>query len=214
MAVARAGAGEFLPDSRELDELRTAAASCRGCGLYQHATQTVFGDGPSEARVIMVGEQPGDREDKTGEPFVGPAGGLLDKALDEAGIDRELVYVTNAVKHFKFTVPERGKRRIHQKPSRTEVVACRPWLVAEIEAIQPDVVICLGATAAQSLLGSSFRVTQRRGMLIDFEGAELTSPPKVLATVHPSSVLRAPDEDRKQAYADLVADLRVAAKAV
>lgn len=212
--AAHAGAEEFVPESRDLDGLRSAAAGCRGCGLYRDATQTVFGDGPAEARVIMVGEQPGDREDRTGEPFVGPAGGLLDKALEEAGIDRGLVYVTNAVKHFKFTLPERGKRRIHQKPSRTEIVACRPWLVAEIESIRPDVVICLGATAAQSLLGSSFRVTQHRGELIGFDAGDLPSPPKVLATVHPASVLRAPDEDRKKAYADLVADLSVAAKAV
>lgn len=181
---------------------------CRGCELYRDATQAVFGAGPRSARVLIVGEQPGDREDLAGEPFVGPAGRLLDKALAEAGIDRDAVYVTNAVKHFKFTRKEGGKRRIHQKPGRTEVVACRPWLDAEIAAVEPDVVVCLGATAAQALLGPSFRVSKQRGEPLT---AKLGDPPRettVLATVHPSAVLRARDADREQAFDDLVRDLR------
>lgn len=213
MAIAASGAAEFVPETTDLDRLRDAAQGCRGCGLYQNATQAVFGAGPVEASVIIVGEQPGDREDLSGEPFVGPAGGILNRALDEAGIDRELTYVTNAVKHFKFVPPERGKRRIHQKPSRTEIVACRPWLLAEITALEPNLVICLGATAAQSLLGTSFRITKQRGELLSLEHADLSFAPKVLATAHPSVVLRSKDEDRKRAYADLLADLRVAATA-
>jgi DNA polymerase len=194
-----------------LDELRRAASGCTGCDLYRDATQTVFGDGPSRARAVLVGEQPGDQEDRAGEPFVGPAGRLLDRALDDAGIDRDQVYVTNAVKHFKFHLDERGKRRIHEKPSRGEVVACRPWLLAELGAIRPGLVVCLGATAAQSLLGTAFRLTKQRGELVAL-------PPDVgldghaLATVHPSAVLRAPDRDL--AYKGLVEDLTVAARAI
>lgn len=210
-------AADFLPADRDIDSLRSAAASCQGCELYRHATQTVFGDGPADAKLVVVGEQPGDKEDTAGEPFVGPAGSLLDRALTEAGIDRREAYVTNAVKHFKFVPPERGKRRIHQKPSRTEVVACRPWLVAEVNTLRPDLVLCLGATAAQSVLGTSFRITRQRGQLLEWdadEAGEIADPPAVLATTHPASVLRARDEDRKRAYADLVDDLRVAAQAL
>ncbi|PXY21976.1 UdgX family uracil-DNA binding protein [Prauserella flavalba] len=203
------GAQRYLPEGRGLAELREAAGRCRGCDLYADATQTVFGAGPQNARVLMVGEVPGDREDATGKPFVGPAGGLLDKAMKDAGIDRGGVYVTNAVKHFRFTPAERGKRRIHKKPSRGQIVACRPWLVAELEAVTPGVVVCLGATAAQSLLGTDFRVSQQRGELLDLPGGEA----RVLATAHPSAILRAPAEDREQAYQELVKDLRVVAKA-
>ena len=210
-------AADFLPADRDIDSLRSAAASCQGCGLYRHATQTVFGDGPGDAKLLVVGEQPGDKEDTAGEPFVGPAGSLLGRALTEAGIDRRAAYVTNAVKHFKFVPPERGKRRIHQKPSRTEVVACRPWLVAEVNTLRPDLVLCLGATAAQAVLGTSFRITRQRGQLLEWdadEAGEIPDPPAVLATTHPASVLRARDEDRKRAYAELVDDLRVAAQAL
>jgi len=210
-------AADFLPADRDIDSLRSAAASCQGCGLYRHATQTVFGDGPDDAKLLVVGEQPGDKEDTAGEPFVGPAGSLLGRALTEAGIDRREAYVTNAVKHFKFVLPERGKRRIHQKPSRTEVVACRPWLVAEVNTLRPDLVLCLGATAAQAVLGTSFRITRQRGQLLEWdadEAGEIPDPPAVLATTHPASVLRARDEDRKRAYAELVDDLRVAAQAL
>jgi uracil-DNA glycosylase len=185
--------------------LRAAAGRCRDCDLYRGATQTVFGAGPDDARMVLVGEQPGDQEDRAGEPFVGPAGRLLDRALADAGIDRSTVYVTNAVKHFKFT--ERGKRRIHQKPGRTEVVACRPWLLGELARVAPELVVCLGAVAAQSLLGTSFRLTMHRGEVMDLPD----SPARVTATVHPSSVLRAPDRD--EAYDGLVADL-VAARGV
>ncbi|GAA5158801.1 MULTISPECIES: UdgX family uracil-DNA binding protein [Amycolatopsis] len=205
-------ASEFVPGSLELPRLREASRGCRGCDLYQDATQTVFGEGPPEADVLILGEQPGDREDREGEPFVGPAGKLLDRALVEAGIDRERVYVTNAVKHFKFTRSERGKQRIHKKPSRGEIVACRPWLVAELKAVRPRLVILLGATAASSLMGPSFKVTEHRGTLIEapeeFEG----TPEQVLPAVHPSSVLRAPDRDA--AYEALVADLKAAPRAL
>jgi uracil-DNA glycosylase len=181
-------------------ELREAACRCRNCDLYRDATQTVFGSGPVQAKLMMVGEQPGDQEDRAGEPFVGPAGRLLDRALADAGIDRDDVYLTNAVKHFKFKPAERGKRRIHQKPARSEVAACRPWLMSEIAEIKPKLIVCLGATAAQSLLGMGFKLTQHRGEVLEFEGT------KVTATVHPSAVLRAPDRDA--AYKDFVADLR------
>lgn len=212
MTATHPGAEAFVPKTADLRRLRTAAVDCQGCELHRNATQTVFGDGPASATVLIVGERPGDKEDLSGEPFVGPAGGLLDRLLEEAGIVRDQVYVTNAVKHFKFI--ERGKRRIHQKPSRTEVVACRPWLITEISAIDPNLVICLGATAAQSLLGPSFRVTKQRGELIPLDLGELDRPTTVLATVHPSSVLRAPDEQaRARARAELLADLTVAAKA-
>ncbi|WP_199435366.1 UdgX family uracil-DNA binding protein [Qaidamihabitans albus] len=208
------GAEHYLPGHEDLRSLREAARGCRGCDLYQDATQTVFGAGPADARLVMVGEVPGDREDRTGEPFVGPAGGLLDRAMEEAGIDRGTVYVTNAVKHFRFTPAERGKRRIHKKPSRSQIVACRPWLVAELSAVTPEVVVCLGATAAQALLGPEFRVSTQRGELLDPLGEELAAAPRVLATAHPSSVLRAPEEDREQAYRQLVTDLHEVARAL
>jgi uracil-DNA glycosylase family protein len=198
------GAAEaFLPKSRGLVALNEAVQACRGCDLYKNASQAVFGEGGSGASLMLVGEQPGDREDLEGRPFVGPAGLLLDEALAQAGIDRTLAYVTNAVKHFKWT--PRGKRRIHQKPRQDEIEACGPWLAAEIEALGPRVLVCLGATAAQSLLGRSFRVTQRRGELLRDTGLA----PIVMATVHPSSVLRARDaEERRQARALFVRDLK------
>lgn len=199
----------YVPDTTEISRLASAVRSCRGCGLYRDATQAVFGAGPEDASVVVVGEQPGDVEDREGEPFVGPAGHLLDEALGEAGIDRGSVYLTNAVKHFKFTCPERGKRRIHQKPGRTEIVACRPWLLAELAATGPEVVVFLGATAAQALLGSRFRVTKERGRVLDLPDGITAHAAKFVATVHPSSVLRAPDRDA--AYRDFLADLRVVA---
>jgi uracil-DNA glycosylase family protein len=192
----------FLPDKRTLPALRDASKSCRGCDLYQRGTQTVFGEGSVEAELMLVGEQPGDYEDKKGRPFVGPAGKLLDKALEAAGIDRKTVYVTNAVKHFKWD--PRGKRRVHQKPNASEVQACKPWLQAEISAVRPRVIVALGATAAQSLLGSQFRVSKQRGQLIDSPLA-----PHVLATVHPSSILRAPDDETREVEMELfIQDLR------
>jgi len=200
----------FLPEDRTLPVLREAVQACRGCDLYRNATQAVFGEieakGKSTARktaaVMMIGEQPGDREDIEGHPFVGPAGKLLDDALEEAGIDRTKVYVTNAVKHFKWE--PRGKRRIHEKPNMQEVNACRPWLDAEIDAVGPRLIVCLGATAAQALLGSNFRVTQQRGVLLRKEGL-----PALVATVHPSSILRArSSEDRHREMSLFVADLR------
>jgi uracil-DNA glycosylase family protein len=200
----RTTAAGFLPDSRDLDELRQAATRCRGCDLWAPATQVVFGHGPSRARVVLVGEMPGDKEDLAGEPFVGPAGRVLDQALDQAGIERAAAYATNAVKHFKFE--ERGKRRIHKTPTRTEVVSCRPWLDAELDAIHPEVVVLLGATAAKAIMGPSFRVTVDRGRDLDSDVAE-----HVVATIHPSQVLRVPPEDRDRALAGLVADLRVVA---
>jgi len=195
-------AADFLPTSRALPVLEKAAKSCRGCELWKKGTQTVFGEGASRAEVMLVGEQPGDKEDLSGKPFVGPAGALLDKALVAAGIDREKVYVTNAVKHFNWE--PRGKRRIHKKPNAMHIAACRPWLDAEIEAVKPRVVVCLGATAAQALLGRTFKVTQRRGELISSNIA-----PYLLATVHPSSILRAPDEEsRHEEMARFIDDLR------
>ncbi|WP_019816407.1 UdgX family uracil-DNA binding protein [Saccharomonospora saliphila] len=211
------GAGAYLPAKRSIPALAEAVNACRGCDLYRDASQAVFGAGPDRARAVFVGEVPGDREDRTGEPFVGPAGALLDRALDEAGIDRAGVYVTNAVKHFRFTRAQTGARadggrRIHKKPSRSQIVACRPWLLAELDAVLPRVVVCLGATAAQSLLGPDFRVGQSRGQLL--EPAERAGGALVLATVHPSSILRARDDDRRDAHAAFVADLRVAATAL
>ena len=201
----------FLPDEGGLAAYRRAAADCRGCPLYENATQTVFGKGDTSARVVLVGEQPGDQEDRQGEPFVGPAGRLLDKALEEAGIDRGTAYVTNAVKHFKFTVvPERGKRRIHKAPSLRELSACKPWLRAELELVRPEVVVALGATAGKALLGGSFRVTKDRGSLLPMPGTD--EEQYVVATVHPSAILRA--DDREAAYAGLVTDLRVVARAL
>jgi len=195
----------FLPAEPEasLEALKRAAARCRGCDLYQLGTQTVFGEGPRTAEVMFVGEQPGDQEDRAGKPFVGPAGRLLDDALEEVGIDRSRVYVTNAVKHFKWT--GRGKRRIHSKPNAREIRACRPWLDAELEDVEPRVIVVLGATAAQALLGASFRVTQQRGKPLENTGLA----DYVLATVHPASVLRAPDpETREVEERAFVDDLR------
>ena len=236
---ARAGgpapsAAPFVPDDADLARLREAAVGCRGCPLHEAATQTVFGEGVPTARVVLVGEQPGDVEDRQGRPFVGPAGRLLDRALGDAGLDRGQAYVTNAVKHFKFTSAGTGKRRIHAKPDALEVAACAPWLVAELAVLDPEVVVCLGATAAQALLGRSFRVTQSRGALLPWppttrgpaappppvDDAEPDAPEEdaarkaahVLATVHPSAVLRA--DDRDAAYDGLVADLRVVARAL
>ncbi|NEW39774.1 UdgX family uracil-DNA binding protein [Nocardia cyriacigeorgica] len=191
------GAAEFVPADADLTQVRAASADCRGCDLYRHATQTVFGEGPASARVLMVGEQPGDQEDLAGHPFVGPAGRLLDRALTEAGFDRDEVYLTNAVKHFKFV--ERGKRRIHQQPTRTEVVACSAWLATELDLVAPDLVVCLGAVAAKAVLGSSATVGELRGVMLERPDYRVT------ATVHPSAVLRS--ADRKAAYARLVDDL-------
>ncbi len=207
------GAESFVPEVADLHGLTVAAADCQGCELFRDAEQTVFGRGSSTASLMLVGEQPGDREDRAGEPFVGPAGALLDKALDAAGVDRDGLYVTNAVKHFKFT--ERGKRRIHQKPTRTEVVACRPWLFAELDLIEPEVLVLLGATAAQALLGSTFRLTQHRGTELRLPAsggsAGLSVDPAVVVTVHPSAILRGRPQDRDEAFGALVADLRLAA---
>ena len=183
-------AAGLIPNEPKLEELRDAAAECTACPLYRNATQTVFGEGPEQARVMFVGEQPGDSEDLAGHPFVGPAGKLLDRCMKEAGIDRSRAYVTNAVKHFKF-VP-RGTRRIHSKPSSMEIAACFPWLEAEIAALKPRVIVVLGATAAQALFGKAFRVTKERGRLVPSRFA-----PYALATVHPSSLLRAPDEESR-----------------
>src|SRR3954451_16493862 len=185
-------AAPYLPATLTLERLRSAAAECRGCPLWQTGTQTVFGEGAAEARILFVGEQPGDQEDKAGRPFVGPAGRVLDEALELAGIDRTPAYVTNAVKHFKCEA--RGKRRIHAKPSWSEQTACRPWLEAELAAIAPQVVVALGATAAQSLLGKAFRVTRERGIALPTEYAGA-----VVATVHPSSILRQTDADARRA---------------
>jgi DNA polymerase len=183
---------DLIPKRPTLATVREAAQDCRACDLYKRGTQTVFGEGPKKAEVMMVGEQPGDSEDVSGYPFVGPAGRLLDEALGKAGIDRARVYVTNVVKHFKWEA--RGKRRIHAKPNGAEIAACRPWLETEIMLVKPRVLVCLGATAAQALLGRSFRVTQHRGRFVDSPLA-----PRVAATVHPSSILRAPDEDSRRA---------------
>jgi uracil-DNA glycosylase len=194
----------FIPPKPSLESLRKAAASCKGCDLWRNATQTVFGEGSRSARIVMVGEQPGDREDLAGHPFVGPAGALLDKALAEAGIERAQVYVTNAVKHFKWTPAERGKRRIHKKPRYSEIQACRPWLDAELSVVKPEVLVCLGATAAQALLGRDFSVSRRRGELVESPLA-----PFVIATVHPSSVLRAIDDESRHAqYRAFVEDMK------
>jgi DNA polymerase len=197
-----------VPDTTSVKALTAAAHECRGCDLYKTATQVVFGAGPRKARVMFVGEQPGDQEDRQGQPFVGPAGALLDKALEDAGIRRMEVYVTNAVKHFKWE--PRGKRRIHKKPRASEIKACRPWLEAELRAVKPAVIVCLGATAAQAVFGSQFKLMQQRGQVLPS-----TLAPQAVATIHPSAVLRAPDpEGRREAYEMLVADLKVVAKAI
>ena len=199
-------AADFLPTKMTLKDLRRASRSCEGCRLFERATQTVFGEGLKRSQVMLVGEQPGDREDIDGRPFVGPAGGLLDRALEEAGIDRDLAYVTNVVKHFKWQ--RVGKRRIHKKPNADEIMACRPWLDAELEVVRPSVLVCLGATAAQALLGRSFKVTQQRGQFVESDLA-----PGVTATVHPSSILRARDDAaRRAAYESFVGDLRAVAE--
>ena len=195
-------AAPLVPERPTLEKLRAAAAGCTACPLFKTGTQTVFGEGTATARAIFIGEQPGDSEDKLGRPFVGPAGKLLDRALEQAGIDRELVYVTNVVKHFKWT--PRGKRRLHEKPNAREIAACRPWLQAELEVVKPEVLVCLGASAAQALLGRTFRVTQMRGEILKHELAQA-----IMATVHPSSILRAPDEESRHREMDLfVRDLR------
>jgi uracil-DNA glycosylase len=196
-------AAAFMPDRLSLTSLRSAVQQCKGCPLHENATQAVFGDGSAKADLMFVGEQPGDFEDVTGAPFVGPAGKVFDQALDEVGIDRKQTYVTNAVKHFKWKA--RGTRRIHDKPSWTEQMACRPWLEAEIAVVKPQALVLMGATAAQSLLGKSFRVTQHRGRPLESDLAQL-----VTATIHPSAVLRA--ENRDEMFAGLVDDLRLVAK--
>ena len=201
-------AADFLPPRLSLNALRDAAAHCEGCDLYRNATQTVFGEGARSATVMLVGEVPGDQEDLQGKPFVGPAGRLLDEAIADAGLAREDVYVTNAVKHFRFEL--RGKRRLHKKPSSRHIQACRPWLEAEVDVVKPLVLVCLGATAAQSLLGKAFRISQQRGEFLVSSWAEWT-----IATHHPSAILRAPDKsDRLRKRGELVDDLILAAKKV
>ena len=209
------GAASFVPEKHTLPLLRQSVQECRGCDLYKNATQAVFGEivtplsrGQSKAAIMMIGEQPGDREDTEGRPFVGPSGKLLDRCLQEANIDRRSVYVTNAVKHFKWE--PRGKRRIHKKPGLREIRACRPWLDAELDAVRPDLIVCLGAVAAQSLLGASFKITKSRGMLQRIEGL-----PPIVATVHPSSILRATtDEDRGRETALFIKDLKQATQSL
>ena len=206
MVTEKAGnvsASDFLPRNRSLESLRQAAKSCKGCDLYLNATQTVFGDGPGHASVMLVGEQPGDIEDQKGEPFVGPAGRILDRALEDARISRDEVYVTNAVKHFKWIW--RGKRRLHQKPSVRQVVACRPWLAVEIEVVQPDILVCLGATAAQSVIGKSVAIMKERGKFIDSVLGKLT-----FVTIHPSAILRQRDNDEcEQEYHRFASELKL-----
>lgn len=199
-------AAAWVPATHDLARLRAAAVKCQGCDLYQRATQVVFGEGPRDARVVMVGEQPGDEEDRKGHPFVGPSGRLLSKAMAEAGLEREKIYVTNAVKHFKFV--ERGKRRIHAKPNGIEISACKPWLEAELSSIEPDLVVCLGATAAQSLMGRSFRITADRGKFFPHAWAK-----EIVATVHPSAILRVPDRYEEE-YRLFLNDLQVIAERV
>ena len=216
--AATSTAEPYVPDTDRLSELSRAAAGCQGCELYQNATQTVFGAGVAGAALMLVGEQPGDLEDKHGEPFVGPAGKLLDRALEQAGIDAGQVFKTNAVKHFRWRPDERSKRRIHQKPSAGNVRACRPWLAAELRAVQPELVVALGATAAKALFGPSFRVTRSRGELLPWPASAQRpqdfpiGESRALATIHPSAVLRA--DDRDAAYRGLVDDLKVAATAL
>jgi uracil-DNA glycosylase family protein len=196
------GAAEFMPHSKTIPALRDAVQECRGCDLYRYATQAVFGEGPRVSSVLFIGEQPGDEEDHAGHPFVGPAGRLFDRALVDAGIDRATVYITNAVKHFKFE--ERGKRRLHKKPNGSEIHACRPWLEAEIELIKPQIVVCLGATAAQAVFGPDYRVTKDRGQFVTHPWA-----PHATSTIHPSAILRSPDEEQRHAeYEKFVADLK------
>lgn len=211
------GAAEFVPDHASLRGLVDAAASCRGCDLYERASQTVFGSGRARAALMLVGEQPGDAEDRQGKPFVGPAGRLLDRAISEAGIAPSTTYFTNAVKHFRWKPAERGRRRLHEKPTQAQVAACRPWLASELAVVRPGVVVALGATAAGSLFGSGFRLTRERGKVLPWPpGAgpfqDDQSPVRAaVATIHPSAVLRAPDADRADTYAGFVHDLTVAA---
>jgi uracil-DNA glycosylase family protein len=220
-AAKKPSAADYLPQMRGLNSLKAAADRCRGCSLFADATQTVFGHGKRDAPFMLVGEQPGDQEDRAGLPFVGPAGRLLARALDDADIDPKLTYQTNAVKHFKFT-RKGGKRRIHQKPSRTEVVACRPWLIAEIEAVRPQVIVCLGATAAQALMGMAFRVSAQRGQVVPLSSGtdlsradlEFDPEPSLVATVHPSAVLRDRSDRHDEAYKLFVDDLRSARAAL
>lgn len=200
-------AAEFVPQTKSLSVLRNAVQSCRGCDLYKYATQAVAGEGPRSASIVLIGEQPGDEEDRQGCPFVGPSGKLLDRALEEAGIDRSTVFVTNAVKHFKFE--ERGKRRIHKKPTSAESRACQPWLEAELAVIRPKIIVCLGATAAQSIFGSSYRLTKERGKFVEHPWA-----PRATSTIHPSAILRAPDEQRHLEYQRFVEDLKLVKKAL
>jgi DNA polymerase len=203
VASRQSSAADFLPKQRTLENLRAAAQSCQGCDLYRNATQTVFGEGPRLASVMLVGEQPGDMEDLQGRPFVGPAGRMLDKALAEARIARDEVYVTNAVKHFKWI--QRGKRRLHQKPTIRQVVACKPWLESEMEVVRPKVVVCLGATAAQSLAGRTVRITQERGKFLDVE-----SIPPIFITIHPSFIYRLPErEDQEKEYRRFVTEMKL-----
>lgn len=208
LPVVTGTAADFVPQRRTLKTLREASLGCRGCHLWMVGSQTVFGEGKAPAKIMLVGEQPGDAEDREGHPFVGPAGRLLDEALAEAGIERSDVYITNAVKHFKWERGERSKRRIHKKPNGTEIRACRPWLDQELALVKPQVVVCLGATAAQAMLGKSFRVTKSRGQKQSASFADA-----VFATVHPSAVLRAPDADaRAEARQALIADLKSVAR--
>ncbi|HEY9180043.1 MAG TPA: UdgX family uracil-DNA binding protein [Candidatus Baltobacteraceae bacterium] len=201
-------AAQFLPDRVSMKSLREAAAHCRGCDLYKYATQTVFGEGGARSKLMFIGEQPGDMEDRAGHPFVGPAGTLLRNAMVQAGIEPKSAYITNAVKHFKFV--ERGKKRIHQKPRTIEIRACEPWLEAELRIVHPQIVVALGATAAQALLGSTFRLTKHRGEILESPLA-----PRVLATVHPSSILRAPDSaTRHREMAKFLEDLKQVAALV
>jgi uracil-DNA glycosylase family protein len=215
--VGKVSAAPFIPQHARLRELAAAAADCRGCELFEDATQTVFGQGPARAAAMFVGEQPGDIEDRKGEPFVGPAGRMLDRAFGDAGIDRRAVYLTNAVKHFRWKSTARSNRRIHARPETRHIVACQPWLAAEIAAVRPRVVVALGAVAAQSLFGSAFRLTKHRGESLDWPPergpfADDASPVQTaFATVHPSAVLRAERDDRSEVYADLVRDLTVVA---
>ena len=201
-------AAKFVPAQHDIDTLRNAAASCKGCDLWRNARQTVFGAGSESARMVLIGEQPGDQEDRTGVPFSGPAGQLLDRGLVDAGIDREEVYITNAVKHFKWL--PRGKRRLHQKPNGREITACRPWLVAELEAIRPRVLVCLGATAARSVLGKTTKISDHRGEVLQSDLSD-----RIIVTVHPSSILRIEDPDMRQiAMRRFVDDLRAARRAL
>lgn len=205
------GAVEWVPKGAPLPDLAEALLSCRGCDLAENGSRPVFGAGPPDARVVIVGEQPGDIEERRGEPFVGPAGKLLDRALEEAGVDRRLVWVTNSVLHFKFSQSAPGKRRIHQTPDAHEVAACKPWLEAQLNRLRPELVIILGATAAKSLLGPSFRVTRQRGVLMEGPAG---SGAKIIATIHPSAVLRGDEKDRQNMFDGLVADLRTAASSL